>query len=154
MMSKPGRYVGLVVPYPRAVGTMNKILRMHWAERDRVGKSISACVADQVVSAGHLPVSTPVVLSAVPVLQRAPMPDPDAVAWLAKVVLDSVVRLGLLPEDTGSEVTACSMHAPIHAPHAPMEFLYLSLTHNPDVSDLVRASLIESVDTILGVLNA
>ena len=92
---------------------------------------------------------SPLILSAVAVLKRAPMPDPDAVAWMSKIALDTVVGRGLLPDDTGQEITACSMHPPIHAANAPLEFLYVSLTHDQDISNSVRMHLIDNVHVII-----
>ena len=78
--------------------------RMHWAVRGRIRDTIHWQVA---MGMGiRSPLKTPVTVQVTRCSPREP--DPDALPFSAKYVLDALVSLGIIPDDTSEHVRLVS----------------------------------------------
>lgn len=112
------------LPYPPWTATlpissklrasMNRTLRMHWAERHYVVQSLQseAWAAANTKGKRAPRYKVPVTVEFRPFVDRGPLPDTDALGFVAKSVLDGLVNAGVLPDDSPEWVSAVIFYRP------------------------------------------
>lgn len=87
---------------------------MHWAERHRTGQELQheAWAAANAKGKRAPRYRVPVTVELRPFVDRAPLPDTDALGFVAKSVMDGLVSAGVLPDDSPDWVSAVVFYRP------------------------------------------
>lgn len=105
--------------------SMNNIIRMNRSQQINYKNSIKRVATDLWSTARALAglnpgemMKLPVKFEAMPYVPSEPMQDSDAIAFVAKAVLDAAVMIGLIPDDSPEYVTNQDYKAPTLMPGA------------------------------------